>query len=93
MPKYIITYDERTRTHDYKPLYKQLNDWQAAHLQNSVWLANLKGDAAEIRKLLLSHMHKDDTLAVLRLPDNDWEWATHNVRETGRIWLVTNFKG
>jgi CRISPR/Cas system-associated endoribonuclease Cas2 len=39
----VITYDVRAKNHEYESLYEQLNEWGAAHLQNSVWLADMNG--------------------------------------------------
>jgi len=91
MPLYVITYDERAKTRNYQPLYDQLNSWGAAHLQNSVWLANLKGPAATIRDLLRAHMHADDTVCVVQLPASGADWATHNARPVGVNWLRSHY--
>jgi CRISPR/Cas system-associated endoribonuclease Cas2 len=90
MAKYLISYDVRTRPgHSYQPLYDQLNAWSAAHLQNSVWLAELNGTASEVRALLLKHMHNDDTLCVIQLTVGS-NWATQNAKPTGNAWLRAN---
>jgi CRISPR/Cas system-associated endoribonuclease Cas2 len=39
---YVITYDVRAKNPAYQSLYDQLNEWGAAHLQDSVWLAVAK---------------------------------------------------
>lgn len=87
MSYYIITYDQRIAHRDYTPLYNQLNAWRAAHLQDSVWLADLSGGAAAIRDTLLGHMHKDDTVCVIQLAAPLAEWAVINARPTGLDWL------
>lgn len=87
MSLFVITYDVRTRPgHDYQPLYDQLANWDAAHLQNSVWLADLNGTAIQVRESLKPYMHQDDTLCVLQLFKNSG-WATLNARKTGTDWL------
>jgi CRISPR/Cas system-associated endoribonuclease Cas2 len=87
MAYYVITYDIRDRPgHDYQPLYDQLASWNAAHLQNSVWLADLNGTAVQVRDTLRSHMHNDDTFCVLRVFHNS-KWATWNARKTATDWL------
>lgn len=86
MTLFVLTYDERISTHDYTPLYDLLNSWGAAHLQNSVWLANLNGKAAAVRDAMRIHMHPNDTIAVIELaavPD----WATIGTRPEGLTWL------
>jgi CRISPR/Cas system-associated endoribonuclease Cas2 len=87
MAYYLISYDVRAINHDYEPLYKQLGDWRAAHLQNSVWLAELKGPAATIRDILQTHMHSNDTICVIQIFPNS-DWATRNARKTGIDWLT-----
>lgn len=87
MALYAITYDVRKRfPDDYPTLYKQLNDWSAAHLQNSVWLADLRGPAATIRDILLGLIHQDDTICVIQLASMP-EWATQKARQSGNDWL------
>jgi CRISPR/Cas system-associated endoribonuclease Cas2 len=55
MSLYVITYDVRTKNRDdYQSLYDQLNEWGAAHLQNSVWLADMNGTASAVRDALRS---------------------------------------
>ena len=87
MPLFAITFDERKRTHNYKPLYDQLNTWGAAHLQNSVWLVNLNARAGQVRDALFSHMHSDDTVCVIELEQGS-SWSAQNVRQTGSDWLT-----
>lgn len=86
MPGYVITYDVRSSNHDYSKLYAMLNSWKAAHLQNSVWLAELVGPAVTIRELIKSTLHKDDTVAVIQIFGNS-DWAVLNARQTGVDWL------
>lgn len=86
MPLYVITYDERVATHNYQPLYNQLNEWKAAHLQNSVWLAELKGPAPAIRDILRYHAHPNDTICVIEIFSNSG-WATVHAKPAGAPWL------
>lgn len=86
MTLFMISHDVRSINHDYTQLYAALNRLGAAHLQNSMWLADLTGTAASIRDSFRVHMHPDDTVAVIQLayiPD----WATANVRPGGEAWL------
>jgi hypothetical protein len=77
----------RLKNHDYQSLYDQLKDWSAAHLQNSVWLADLNGTAGAVRDVLKDHMHSDDTICVIELPEPIQGWATWKARKTGTDWL------
>ena len=85
---YLLTYDERAKYHNYQPLYELLNSWGAQHLQNSVWVADLRGPASAVRDLMLTRMHKDDTACVIQIFNNS-DWATWNARKTGVDWLTT----
>ncbi len=94
MPNYLICYDVRSKNHDYTALYAALAKAGAAHLQNSVWLADIKGPAAGVRDELRAHMHPDDTIAVIRLPSNSYaqtDWATRHDRVTGVNWLRAHY--
>jgi CRISPR/Cas system-associated endoribonuclease Cas2 len=91
MSLFILTYDVRSRNHDYARLYEQLGKWRTAHLQNSVWLAELVQSAALIRDTMMSHMHKDDTACVVQLPTSAASWATQNARPEGVQWLKAHF--
>jgi CRISPR/Cas system-associated endoribonuclease Cas2 len=87
MSLYVIAYDVRAKNHEYQPLYDQLAKWNAAHLQNSVWLANLNGGATTVKDALKAHMHADDTVCVIELPEPLGDWATSHARKTGNDWL------
>ena len=92
MALFVLTYDQRATHHDYSNLYALLNSWNAAHLQNSVWLADLNGTAANIRDAMKSHMHQDDTACVIQLRNqNDCNWAASNCRPTGTNWLKARY--
>ena len=91
MAHFVLTYDVRTTHHDYTSLYAQLEAWRAAHLQNSVWLADLNISAATIRDTMLNHIHQDDTVSVIQLPDSGANWATQNCRPEGVNWLKAHF--
>jgi CRISPR/Cas system-associated endoribonuclease Cas2 len=89
MTLYVIAYDVRAKNHEYQSLYDQLNEWGAAHLQNSVWLADLNGTAAAVRDSLRRHMHPDDTVCVIQIFSNSG-WATWAARKTGTDWLKSH---
>jgi CRISPR/Cas system-associated endoribonuclease Cas2 len=93
MPNYMICYDVRAKNHDYKPLYALLNKMGAAHLQNSVWFASVNGPAEGLRDAIHAVMHNDDTIAVVRLPNDAAvsDWATWIDRQTGVVWLKAHY--
>lgn len=87
MAYYVITYDLRKKPgHDYQPLYDQLKSWGAKHLQDSVWLASLNGNAEVVRNSLTRHAHSDDTFCVIQVFANS-DWATIGARADGCGWL------
>lgn len=87
MALYVLTYDVRATNHDYTRLYELLRAWGAAHLQDSVWLAELNMGSAAIRDAMKAHMHADDTVCVVRLPSPISDWATSKARSEGNDWL------
>lgn len=91
MSRFVLTYDVRATHHDYSRLYDQLNAWGAAHLQNSVWLADINGGASAIRDTMIGHMHRDDTVSVIQLPDTGANWAAINCRPEGVAWLKQRY--
>jgi CRISPR/Cas system-associated endoribonuclease Cas2 len=88
---YVLTYDVRAKNHDYTRLYELLNSWKAAHLQDSVWLADMNGGAEAVRDAMRAHMHPDDTVCVVQLPASGANWAAINARPDGVQWLKTHF--
>jgi hypothetical protein len=89
---FVLTYDVRATHHDYSSLYALLNSWRAAHLQDSVWLADLNGGAEAIRDAMIAHMHTDDTACVIQLPPTQApQWAVRNCRPEGLTWLKTRY--
>lgn len=87
MALYVITYDVRAKNReDYQPLYDQLNGWEAAHLQDFVWLANLNELAKDVRDALKIHMRPDDTVCVIEIFKKS-DWSTSHARKTGKNWL------
>jgi CRISPR/Cas system-associated endoribonuclease Cas2 len=91
MTLYVITYDVRAKNPEYQSLYDQLNEWGAAHLQNSVWLADMNGTAAAVRDALRRHLHPDDRVCVIQIFSNS-DWATWKARKTGTDWLTSHTK-
>lgn len=91
MTLYVLTYDVRATNHDYTRLYALLNSWKAAHLQDSVWLADMTGAAAAVRNAMRTHMHPDDTVCIIQLPAAGANWATIHARPEGTAWLKARF--
>jgi CRISPR/Cas system-associated endoribonuclease Cas2 len=91
MTLFVLTYDVRATHHDYTNLYNLLASWRAAHLQNSVWLADMNGNAAAVRDAMKAHMHLDDTVAVIQMPSTGTDWATIHTRPEGTAWLKARF--
>jgi CRISPR/Cas system-associated endoribonuclease Cas2 len=92
MALFVLTYDVRATHHDYTNLYALLNSWRAAHLQNSVWLADMAtGTAEAVREAMRAHMHTDDTVSVIQLAATGTSWAAINVRAEGMNWLKARF--
>ncbi|MGB7101498.1 MAG: hypothetical protein WBD95_22365, partial [Xanthobacteraceae bacterium] len=77
--------------HDYTNLYSLLNSWRAAHLQNSVWLAELNLGAQATMEAMRAHMHNDDTICVIELPASGAAWWSANCRQEGINWLKARF--
>jgi CRISPR/Cas system-associated endoribonuclease Cas2 len=90
MSLYVLTYDVRAKNHDYTRLYDLLKSWDAAHLQDSVWLADLTGTPVAIRDAMMAHMHSDDTACVVQLPTAAG-WATKHARPEGTQWLRNHY--
>lgn len=80
MTAYLITYDNHV-PREYQPLYDLLASWDAVRLAESVWLADLNGDAAAVRDVVLSAMQPDDIVAVLELV-TDADWAVHATKRS-----------
>ncbi|WP_394657633.1 hypothetical protein [uncultured Novosphingobium sp.] len=87
MAQYLITYDNHP-PRNYAALYQLMKQWNAVKLADSVWLANLKGPASEVRRFVMTTMQRNDTVAVLQLqPGSDW--ATNAVSPIASTWLST----
>ena len=91
MTRFVLTYDQRATHHDYSNLYALLNSWQAAHLQNSVWLADMNATAQAVRDAMRAHMHSDDTVSVIEIPTTGANWAAVHCRPEGVKWLKARF--
>lgn len=88
MAQFLITYDNHP-PRNYTLLYQLMASWNAVRLAESVWLANLKGPASEIRDIVASRLQSNDTVAVLELKHGS-DWATVNVNPAANAWLSNN---
>jgi len=83
---YLITYDLRAPGRNYGTLHKQLTDWKAARICESVWLADLTGPASTVRDILQSLIDNNDRLFVIQQFSNA-QWAAHLGMSEGVDWL------
>lgn len=90
MPLYVISYDLR-KQRNYDSLLKTLRDAGAVRMLASLWLANLTGDAAQVRDVLRLHMDADDGLGLIELKAGS-DWATYKVQPGAKEWLQRNVK-
>jgi hypothetical protein len=88
MANYLITYDNKP-PRNYAALYRLMASWRAVRLADSVWLAELKGPASEVRRFVASTLQRNDTIAVLELKANA-DWATLNVKPAASAWLAAH---
>jgi hypothetical protein len=89
MPNYLISYDLR-RVRNYEPLWKQLRDWGAVRLLESLWLAELRGPSDTVRQLLTNYIDSDDGLTVISL-EAGTNWSTIRCQPAGVSWLKAHF--
>jgi hypothetical protein len=82
---YLISYDLR-KARNYEPLWQVLREWKASRLLESLWLAELKGPASEIRRILTSYIDNDDGLGIIELKA-PFDWATIRCQKLGTEWL------
>jgi hypothetical protein len=84
MALFLITYDLRKPGRNYAALYDLLGKtWQAAKIAESVWLAELKGPAPAIRKLIVATVDGNDRIAVIQLRA-PFDWAIQEGGLSGR---------
>ncbi|MXN46069.1 hypothetical protein GR138_12795 [Shinella kummerowiae] len=90
MTAYMISYDLR-KNRNYDPLIKQLRDWGCVRPLQSLWLGNLKGNAATIRDLLRTLMDSDDGLMVCEIKATS-DWATFKIdnNDATGAWIRQN---
>ena len=78
MPLFLISYDLRAPGRNYKVLYECMANFRAQRLLESVWLAELKGPAEEIRNLVRGTVDANDSLVVIEITAHA-DWATRHV--------------
>lgn len=89
MAYYVISYDIRSKNHQYQPLYDQLDAWAAKPLLDSVWVATIEKTASEVLDELKKHVHSNDSLAVVEIFRKS-DWATRKSKPEGSQWLKDN---
>lgn len=89
MALYLITYDLRKQGRNYQGLYNVFTQWNAVSLLQSVWLAQLRGPATEVRNILKAHLDANDGIAVLNT-QNPPDWATFGVPAAADAVLIQN---
>ncbi len=90
MPAYLISYDLR-KVRNYETLVNQLREWSCISPLESLWLGQLKGNAATIRDILMSHIDSDDGLLVMEIkPTSDWGVFKLNNHIQSVNWIRAN---
>lgn len=73
MALFFLEYDIRSRNHDYDPLYKVLEEFNAVRVLKSLWCFNrVNTTASGLRDFFRKYVHSDDSLCVSEVTD----WAT-----------------
>lgn len=89
MAEFLISYDYHEER-NYERLYELLAKWRAVRLLESLWVANLTGDAEGVISSLRRVADNDDAFAVIELvKGSDWA-VTEGVYELGYEWLQRN---
>lgn len=87
MGLYLITYDLRQPGRNYTTLHTLLGTtWKAKKIAESVWLANLKGPAPDVRNLIQHQIDHNDRVVVIELFKGA-DWATSFGLKPGTDWL------
>ena len=90
MSYFLVTYDlvHHASESDYESLLDELRRLGAQRAQDSVWLVDWDGTAAELFDHLQPHLHaKDDRLLVLQYFKNS-TWKSDSFKGTN-AWLTT----
>jgi len=73
MARYVISYDLRKPDHDYRPLYDELDELGATHIQDSVWAVRTELTAKQVFDALWEHLHSGkDRLLVVETSKSNW---------------------
>jgi CRISPR associated protein Cas2 family len=88
MTFFVISYDLHN-ARAYEPIHRQLKSWGAVRMLESVWLANLNGNATQVRNILQNLGDSDDSFAVLELKQGS-DWATIRAKPGATEWLRAN---
>lgn len=83
MPLYAISFESQGTQSRVKEL---MRNWHAAHIQNSLWLVELRGPAELVREFVLEALHPEAPVTVIELMRTA-EWATNNAQDSGIEWL------
>ncbi len=90
MPAYLISYDLR-KSRNYDDLLKQLRSWGCISPLKSLWLGQLRGNAATIRDILRNLIDADDGLLVCEIkPTSDWGSFKLDDNQACTDWIRAN---
>ncbi|WP_426041488.1 hypothetical protein [Brevundimonas sp. TWP2-3-4b1] len=90
MGLFLITYDLCQPGRNYDNLYALLRDsWKASKIAESVWLAELKGPAPNVRDFIVRSVDTNDRVAVIELRQ-PFDWAAHHGL-TGGVELLKKY--
>lgn len=77
MSVYLISYDLRKPDYDYDPVYEELDNLNAKHIQDSLWAVQSDKTAKQLFEILWPHFHNaNDRLIVCLI--TAW-WGIHNI--------------
>lgn len=90
MPIYVFTYDLRNESgsHDYKPLWDELDRLGAHRFQDSAWLINLTNTAKEVIEHFEAFTDSDDRLYASTLRKGQYWYR--NAKSGTNDWLKEN---
>ena len=91
MAIYLLAYDlinEKKGTHDYQPLWDELERLKCHRTEYSLWLCNLNNTPAQVRDHFKQYVDSDDRIWVTKLRPNEYTYsnATNGTNE----WIKKN---